>query len=108
MSDFKLTIKTFLEQLNETAITIQDHVTVKIINSLGPKFETYVTVLKRKARNEKVVPDLDTLWKSLEEEEIWMAEKSLLNKLKLAFPADLLEATGMTEMTEVKEIIAVE
>ncbi len=83
MSDFGLTLKTLLEELNNSAITIQDHVTVKIINSLGPKFETCVTVLNEKARNEKVLPDLNTLLKSLKEEEICMAEKSLLNNRRI-------------------------
>ena len=75
-------MKTILEELKDSAITIEDHVTVKIINSLGPKFETYVTVLNEKARNEKTLPNLDSLLKSLEEEEIRMAGKTLLNNVQ--------------------------
>ena len=82
MSDFGLKMKTLLDELNDASITIQDHVTVKIINSLGPKFETYVTVLNEKARNEKKLPDLDSLLNSLEEEEIRMAGKTSLNNFQ--------------------------
>ncbi len=39
-------MKTLLEELNDASITIQDHVTVKIINSLGLKFETYVILFE--------------------------------------------------------------
>lgn len=49
MVDFGLTMRTILEKLKNAAITIQNHVTVKVINSLGHKFETYVTVLNKKA-----------------------------------------------------------
>lgn len=82
MSDFGLTMKTLLEELNDASITIQDHVTVKIINSLGPKFETYVTVLNEKARNKKKLPDLDSLLKSLEEEELHMTGKISLSNVQ--------------------------
>lgn len=85
MSDFGLIMKTLLEELNNTAITIQDHVIVKVINSLDLKFETYVTILNKKARNKKVLLDLNTLLKNLEEEEICMAEKSLLNNVQTSF-----------------------
>lgn len=82
MSDFGLTMKTLLEELNDASITIQDHVTVKIIKSLGPKFETYVTVLNEKARNENKLPDLDLLLKSLEEEELRMTGKTSLSNVQ--------------------------
>lgn len=60
-------MKTIFKELKDSAITIKDHVKVKIINLLGPKFETDVIVLNEKARNEKVLPDLDLLLKSLAE-----------------------------------------
>lgn len=75
-------MKTILEKLQDGAITIKDHVTVKVINSLGPKFETYVTVLNKKTRNEKTLPNLDSLLKSLEEEEIRMTGKTSLNNVQ--------------------------
>lgn len=55
------------------------------MNFLGPKFETYVTVLNKKACNKKVLTDLDTLLKNLEEKEICIAEKSLLNNFQTNF-----------------------
>lgn len=48
-------------------------------------FETYVIVLNKKACNEKVLPNLNTHLKSLKEEEICMAEKSLLNNVQTSF-----------------------
>lgn len=76
-------MKTVLEELNNIAITIEDYVIIKVINSLGPKFETYITVLNKKACNKKVLPDLDTLLKNLKEKEICMAGKSLLNNFQI-------------------------
>ena len=85
MVDFKLTMKIILEELQDTAITIEDHVTVKVINSFGPKFETYVIVLNEKARNEKILPNLNSFLKSLEEEKIRMTEKISLNTVQASF-----------------------
>ena len=82
MVDFRLTIKIILEELQDAAIMIKDHVTVKVINSLGPKFEIYVTVLNEKARNKKTLPNLDSLLKSLEEEEIRMTRKTSFNNVQ--------------------------
>ena len=39
------TMRTVLEEIHEQKITIDEYVTIKIINSLGPGFKTYVTVL---------------------------------------------------------------
>ena len=82
MLDFGLTIKTLLEELNNASITIEDHVTIKIINLLGPKFETYVTVLNKKTCNKKKLPDLDLPLKSLEEERLRMTGKTSLNNVQ--------------------------
>ena len=82
MSDFGLTMKTILKKLKNSTITIENHVTIKIINSLGPKFETYITILNKKAQNKKTFPNLDLLLNSLEEEEICMAGKTLLNNVQ--------------------------
>lgn len=71
-----------MEEPNDASITIQDHITVKVIKSLSLKFETYVTVLNKKAHNEKKLPDLDSVLKSLEEEEIRIGGKSVLNNVQ--------------------------
>lgn len=39
MVNFELTMKTILEELQDAIITIKDHITVKIINSLSSKFK---------------------------------------------------------------------
>ena len=85
MVDFGLIMKTILEELQDAAITTEDHVTVKVIISLSPKLETYVIVLNEKARNEKTLPNLDSLLKSLKEEEIRMTGKTSLNNIQASF-----------------------
>ena len=49
ISDFRLTMKTILEELKNSAIIIKDYITAKIINLLKLKFETYATILNEKA-----------------------------------------------------------
>lgn len=78
-------MKIILEELNDYAITIEYYITVKIINMLGPKFETYVTVLNKKAWNKKTLLNLDLLLKSLEKEDIYIAKKNLLNNIQSRF-----------------------
>ena len=82
MQDFGLTMKIPLEEVDDLNIVMKEWVLVKIINSLGPTFETYVTVLNEKARTEKTLPDLDALLKSLEEEETRQSGKNLLNTVQ--------------------------
>ena len=72
-------MKTILKELQDTTIIIENHDTVKVINSLSPKFEIYVIVLNKKNRNEKSLPNLDSLLKSLEEEKIRITAKTLLS-----------------------------
>lgn len=74
-----------MEEVNNTSITIQDHVTVKIINSLHYKFETYIMVLNKKAYYKKNLLNLDLLLKSLEEKELCIIEKTLLSNVKTSF-----------------------
>lgn len=79
--DFRLTIKTILEKLQDAAIIIKDHIIVKVINSFNPKFEIYIIILNKKARNEKILSNLDSFLKSLEEEKICMTKKTSLNNI---------------------------
>ena len=58
-----------LEEIKDQGITIEEYVTIKIINSMGSEFDTYVTVLNESARKEKALPELDELLQSLKEEE---------------------------------------
>ena len=75
-------MKIISEELQNATITIEDYVTIKIINSLNPKFEIYVIVLNKKAHNKKTFPNLDSLLKSLKEEEIHMTRKTSLNNVQ--------------------------
>ncbi len=78
-------MKTLLEKPNNAAITVQDNVTVKIINSLGRKFKGYFTVFNKNARNEKVRLDLNKLLKSLQDKKMCIVGKSLLNNIETGF-----------------------
>lgn len=51
MIDFKLTMKTILKMFQDIGISIENHVTVKVINFLDPKLKTYITVLNKKTHN---------------------------------------------------------
>lgn len=62
-------MRTILEEIKDLKISIEEYVTIKVINSMGSGFDTYDTVLNEQARKEKKLPDLDSLLKSLEEEE---------------------------------------
>ena len=48
---------------------MKDLVVIKALNSLGSNFETYITIVNNKAREEEKLPELETLLKNLEEEE---------------------------------------
>lgn len=82
MLHFEFKIKTLLDKLNNVFITIQNYITIKIINLLGPKFKTYITILNKKAWNKKKLPDLDLLLKNLKKKEIYIVKKTLLNLKK--------------------------
>ncbi len=58
-----------MKEIDDLEISMKEYVIIKLINSLGSGFETYVTVLNEQARKDKKLPDLDGLLKSLEEEE---------------------------------------
>ncbi len=60
---------------------MKEYVTIKVINSLGPGFETYVTVLNEQARKENKLPDLGGLFKSLKEEELRMKDYERLHAI---------------------------
>lgn len=79
-------MKTIFEELKNSTITIENHITENIINLLKPKIETYVTVLNKIAQNKKILPNLDLLLKSLEEEKIcYIVGKTLLKNVQSNF-----------------------
>lgn len=61
---------------------MKEYVTIKVINSLGSGFETYVTVLNEQARKENMLPELDSLLKSLEEEDFRMKEEPQVHGIR--------------------------
>ena len=91
MIDFRLTINCIIEELQDTVIIIKDHVIVKVINSFDLKFEIYIIVFNEKTRNEKTLPNLDSLLKSLEEEKIRMTEKTSLNNIQASFSSGFFQ-----------------
>lgn len=58
---FGLIIKTILKELQNTAIIIKNHITVKVINFFSSRFEIYITVLNEKARNKESLPNFDNV-----------------------------------------------
>ena len=81
----KLIMKLILKELKNFAITIEDFITIKTINILEFKFEIYITVLNKKTLSKKKLHNLDLLLKSLKEEEIYLAKKTLLNNIQSNF-----------------------
>lgn len=77
IADLERSINVVLEDIEEQNITMKEYVTIKVINSLGPGFETYVTVLNEQARKENKLPDLGGLFKSLKEEELRMKSQDV-------------------------------
>jgi hypothetical protein len=77
----KRTMRIILKEIHEQKIIIDEYVIIKIINSLGLDFETYVIVLNEQARKNKKLSDLDELLKSLEEEELRMKSLEVIHAL---------------------------
>ena len=47
-----------LEKIKELDITMEEMVNIKLMNGLGSLFETYLTMLSQKARDENKLPNL--------------------------------------------------
>jgi len=63
--DFDRKMRFILKEIKDQGITIEEYVTIKIINSMSSEFDTYVTVLNESARKKKALPELDELLQSL-------------------------------------------
>ena len=81
IADLESSINVVLEDIEEQNITMKEYVTIKVINFLGPGFETYVIVLNEQARKENKLPDLGGLFKSLKEEELRMKDYERLHAI---------------------------
>ena len=68
-----------LEEIKELDITMEDMVTMKLINGLGSSFEIYLTMLSQKARDDNKLPDLQALLSNLEDEERRMKQTAKVN-----------------------------
>ncbi len=58
---------------------MEEMVTIKLINGLGSSFETYLTMLSQKARDDNKLPDLQALLSNLEDEERRMKQTTKVN-----------------------------
>ena len=68
-----------LEEIKELDITMEEMVTIKLMNGLGSSFETYLTMLSQKARDDNKLPDLQALLSNLEDEERRMKQTTKVN-----------------------------
>ena len=68
-----------LEEIKELDITMEEMVTIKLMNGLGSSFETYLTMLSQKARDDNKLPDLQALLSNLEDEEHRMKQTTKVN-----------------------------
>ncbi len=66
--DFDRKMRFILEEIKNQGITIEEYVTIKIINSMSSDFDTYVTVLNESVRKKKTLSELDELLQSLKKE----------------------------------------
>ena len=68
-----------LEEIKELDINMEEMVTIKLMNDLGGSFETYLTMLSQKARDENKLPDLPSPLSNLEDEERRMEQTAKVN-----------------------------
>ncbi len=68
-----------VEEINELDISIEKIVTIKLMNRLGGSFETYLTMLSQKARDDNKLPDSQALISNLEDEERQMKRITKVN-----------------------------
>ena len=68
-----------LEEIKELDISMEEMVTIKLMNGLGSSFETYLTMLSQKARDDNKLPDLQALLSNLEDDERRMKQTTKVN-----------------------------
>ena len=68
-----------LEEIKELDISMEEMVTIKLMNGLGSSFETYLTMLSQKARDDNKLPDLQALLSNLEDKERRMKQTTTVN-----------------------------
>ena len=68
-----------LKEIKELDITMEEMVTIKLINSLGSLFETYLIMLSQKARNNNKRSDLQVFLSNLKDQECRMKQTTKIN-----------------------------
>ena len=71
MDEFHVQIMKAKTDIDELQISIDDYLVLKVLNSLDARYDTWVTLLSQKAREdeEKKLPSLDTIFQNLKQEE---------------------------------------
>ena len=71
MDEFHVQIMKAKADIDELQISIDDYLVIKVLNSLDARYDTWVTLLSQKAREdeEKKLPSLDTIFQNLKQEE---------------------------------------
>jgi hypothetical protein len=67
-----------LTDIKEQKITIDQAITLKVLNILKKTFPIYMTILMKSARKTEEIPDLNTLFRNLTDEEARQRE-SVIN-----------------------------
>jgi hypothetical protein len=65
VSDFDRKMCIILKEIKNQEITIEEYVTIKIINFMSSEFDTYMIILNDRARKKKKLSDLNDLLQSL-------------------------------------------
>ena len=63
-----------LEEIKELDITMEEMVTIKLMNGLGSLFEIYLIILNQKIRDNNKLPNLQAFFANLEDEEDYMKQ----------------------------------
>ena len=71
-------VKIFKE-IKELVITMEKMVTIKLMSGLGSLFETYLTILIQKARDDNKFSDLQAFLSNLEDKERRMKQTIKVN-----------------------------
>ena len=59
-------------EIEDLEITIDEAITIQVLNSLDSSFAQFLGILGHKAREKEKLPILESLAKSLEDKELWM------------------------------------
>lgn len=72
-------IDKILDKFKGLDITIEEIITIKLLNSFGRLFETYLTILIQKAKDKYKLPDIQALLSNLKDEEYYIKQTIKVN-----------------------------